>query len=99
MHQTIPVVDRQIPRKIKKLSKKIIEFYGDRFHGNPELFADEDCCHPFNSSLTSMDMKNRDEKRNNILTERGYSVKIVWENDFRKNADRIIDECKDFLTS
>lgn len=79
--------------------KKIIEFYGDRFHGNPELFADEDCCHPFNSSLTAMDMKNRDEKRNNILTERGYSVKIVWENDFRKNADRIIDECKDFLTS
>jgi hypothetical protein len=76
---------------------KIIEFHGDRFHGNPELFADDDCCHPFQSNVTAKDMRNNDDRRNKVLENRGYEIKIVWESDFRKNKNEIIAECKQFL--
>lgn len=79
--------------------KKIIEFHGDRFHANPDMFDDNEYCHPFDKKITAKEIREKDEKRNKILIERGYSIKIVWERDFRSNNEMIIDECKKFLTS
>ena len=34
-----------------------------------------------------------------ILKEKGYLVKIVWESEFIKNKEKIIEDCKEFLNS
>lgn len=76
---------------------KIIEFYGDRYHGNPKIYSAEDISHPFTKKLNVGDMWEKDKKRNYVLENRGYRVKIVWESDFKNNPEKIIEECKRFL--
>jgi len=74
---------------------KIIEFNGDFWHGNLEVFP-IDYMIP-NIKMLASDKRLRDKKRIEILEKRGYKVKVVWENDFRKDREKVIQECKGFL--
>lgn len=79
-------------------AKKIIEFYGDLWHGNPELYgADE---HPIYWSLhskTAEEMWANDKMKIDDIVNSGYQVLVVWENDFKTNQQATIQKCKDFL--
>lgn len=78
-------------------NNKIIEFNGDVFHANPYLFADDSYPHPFLKEVMAKEIRIRDKKRIEVLKNRGYEVKVVWENDFRNDKEKVIQECKDFL--
>jgi hypothetical protein len=75
---------------------KIIEFQGDVFHGNPALFEEEDTPHPFND-LTTKELRLQDEIRFEYYRSRGWEVLEVWENDFKTNKEKVIEECIQFL--
>jgi G:T-mismatch repair DNA endonuclease (very short patch repair protein) len=82
------------------LGNRIIEFYGDFWHANPNNHNGEDYVR--NISKTSIprkakDIWQKDKERISQLEELGYKVMIVWENDYRKEPKRIIKQCKDFL--
>jgi len=78
-------------------NKKIIEFNGDLFHGNPNFFNENDFPNPFNKSLTAKEIWESDERKKKEIEEQGFEVFYVWENDFRKDPSYITQKCKEFL--
>ena len=77
------------------LGNKIIEFNGDFWHGNLEVFP-EDYKIP-NIDMMASDKRLFDLKRNELLRKKGYKVKVIWENDYTNNKEIVIKECLDFL--
>ena len=69
----------------------IIEFYGDFWHANPIKFKADDIIH---HSLSARDIWERDERRVEFLKERGYTVFVIWETDFKRDKK----QCIQFLT-
>lgn len=62
----------------------IYEFYGDLFHGNPNVFAPTDCCHPHNPNTTAAELFRKTMKRELIIKSLGYSMVSIWEFDYNK---------------
>jgi hypothetical protein len=80
-------------------NKKIIEFQGDRFHANPNIYKEYETPHPFLSEKTSKDIWINDELKRLDAIKQGFYVFYVWESDYRKDKDLIISKCIDFLKS
>lgn len=78
-------------------TKKCIEFNGDCFHANPNIYKSNDIPNPFNKSLTAKDIWDFDEYKNNLLRKNGYELMIVWESDFKKSPDEHVLLIKKFL--
>ena len=77
-------------------NKKIIEFYGDYWHCNPNKYTSES----YNKSLHkyAKEIWYRDKERVNSLNTLGYEVLIIWESEYKVNQDETINKCLDFLT-
>jgi hypothetical protein len=60
----------------------IYEFYGDYWHGNPEVF-DQNKIHPLKNQ-TYGEIFAKTIQRENRLKEAGFNVVSIWEKDFRK---------------
>lgn len=86
----IPIECRQLVIKINKnwykvdacVDKNIYEFYGDFWHGNPDLFKSSD----MNNSVkkTFGELYNKTITRENKLKSLGYKIISIWENDWNK---------------
>jgi hypothetical protein len=82
------------------LGTKLIEFYGDYWHANPKKYSSTDIiitrkAGPIAGGL----IWKLDEERKQALEALGYELHIVWENDFKTNPEKVIQECKNFLNS
>ena len=77
-------------------NKKIIEFNGDKFHANPIFFNENDVPIKF-INKKAIEIWEQDLEKNNKAINNGYAIKVVWESDFKKNKEKIILECIDFL--
>jgi hypothetical protein len=60
----------------------VYEFYGDIWHGNPEVFADDDYCSPYHKE-TAGELYQRTMEREKKIREMGYNVVTIWENDYK----------------
>lgn len=68
--------------------KLCIEFNGDIFHGNPEIYGPEDHCFPYDKSITAGELREKDQRRYNILAKKyGITTEIIWESDY-KNSEK-----------
>jgi hypothetical protein len=76
---------------------KAIEFNGDCFHANPEIFNGCDRPNPFRKDLTSEDIWEFDKIKNDVIMNRGFDLMIVWEKDYRENRGKIIEEVNKFI--
>ena len=63
--------------------KICIEFNGDVFHANPEIYKSTDTPNPYDKSLTSKAIWEFDKFKNQELINRGYNIIIVWEKDYK----------------
>ena len=82
------------------LKKKIIEFYGDKWHANPDFHREEDLIvlgSKVENALTAGDIWGSDKFRIDSMIELGYEVLIIWEHDFRKRKQEVLEKCKAFL--
>ena len=77
-------------------NKKIIEFQGDIYHANPNLFLEDDKPSPWND-LTSKELWERDEYKKQIALNNNFDLIQIWESDFRNNKEEIIKKCLKFL--
>ncbi|MGI0075842.1 MAG: DUF7487 domain-containing protein [Nitrosopumilaceae archaeon] len=68
-----------------KETNTVYEFYGDLFHGNPEIFEPTEKCHPFDLNITAGELYRRTIERENLIKEMGYNLIVVWENKWNKN--------------
>lgn len=64
-----------------------IEFNGDMWHGNPELYNEYDRPNPFNKQLKCKDIWIKDTQRLNYIKE-NYNINtiIIWENYLKVNG-------------
>lgn len=63
--------------------KLIFEFHGDCFHGNLNIYKQNDKCHPFDRDITAKRLYTNTIRRENNLIDAGYTVVSVWEADYR----------------
>jgi len=74
-------------------NNKIIEYYGDYWHGNPKIYKPEDMIR----KKKVKDVWDHDQRKIQDLKNNGYSVLIIWENDYINDPAAIIQQCKDFI--
>jgi len=78
-------------------TKKIIEFNGDIFHGNPTIYSITDTPHPYKKNRTCEEMWYYDEIKIKQATTKNYDVLVIWEKDYRIDKNNEINKCKAFL--
>jgi len=76
-------------------SKKIIEFNGDFWHCNPQKFK-SDYFHKV-KKMTAQEIWDYDRIKREKAEEHDYQVLVIWESDWYKNPEEIINKCKEFL--
>lgn len=91
---------RIFPDFLVPSTNKIIEFYGNYWHANPEKYAkDYEVVFPYNKRMTAEQVWNKDTNRINGLLELGYEVLIIWESDYKKDKQGTIQKCLEFLNN
>lgn len=74
---------------------KIIEYHGDFWHSNPSLFDSTHHC-PY-TKRPQQEIHDKDADKKRIANKHGYEVLVVWENDYKQDKQKVIDECLNFL--
>lgn len=74
--------------------KKCIEYNGDYWHCNPEIYSSDYKTH---YGYTASEIWNNDEEKLNFIKSKGYDVMIVWESDYIKDMNNIRKKVEDFL--
>lgn len=69
--------------------KYCIEFNGDFWHCNPDL-CEENHIHQINGNVAKQIWTN-DEMKINSLKELGFEIDIIWENEYKRNKEEIIN--------
>ena len=78
-------------------NKKIIEFNGDMWHGNPKIYKSSE-----KQKITNISYKKiweKDKIKKEVAEQHGYEVMIVWESEFYKNEEDVVQKCKKFILS
>lgn len=71
--------------------KFIIEFNGDVFHGNPQLFNESDCPNPYDKTLTAKRMWLNDKEKKDLAKSKGFDVMVIWERDYRNDSKTTVN--------
>lgn len=76
-------------------NNKIIEFQGDYWHCNPNLYE----CDFFNKvkQKTAQEIWDYDNQKKNCAELNNYKVLHVWEYDYNNNKEETLKKCIDFL--
>lgn len=76
-----------VPDVLINDSYMIIEFFGDYWHANPEIYNENTRI----DHKLAKDIWEYDEQRKYQLNLMGYDVYVVWESDFLRNKKQVID--------
>jgi hypothetical protein len=78
--------------------KKIIEFYGDYWHCNPKIYSSQDFARiDDGKKLLAENIWKKDNIRSRVLEKLGYTILVIWENDWIKNKKECIKKIKEYL--
>lgn len=81
--------------------KKIIEYQGDMYHGNPKIYEASDYPHPFRKNKTAQEIWEKDKIKKEVAIKNGYDVLYIWDSEYRKVSNErkelIIQKCIDFI--
>jgi hypothetical protein len=73
----------------------VIEFHGDYYHANPDMYEPEFKGFFFNKNLTAEDIWNLDKQKKESAEQQGFRYIAVWESNFKNNPDKEIQRCLD----
>jgi len=76
-------------------NRKAIEFNGDKFHANPEIYNDNDTPSPF-SNLMAQEIWELDKKKNNEIRKK-YKLLVIWEQEYKNDPEFVLNKCLTFL--
>ena len=71
-----------------KHKNKIVEFNGDYWHANPKIYNENDLIR----GVSAKDIWEKDEKKLAVARNAGFDILVVWENDYRQNKQKIVEE-------
>lgn len=78
--------------------KKVIEFNGDIWHGNPIIFNETDTPNPYDKNLIAKTIWDSDTNKIKKAKSNGYDVLVVWGSDYKRNKYEVIEKCKEHLS-
>lgn len=93
-HEKLVKCQSKVYRVDYLFGNHIIEFFGDYWHADPRLYSAESVM--IGGKLAS-ELWIRDERKIADLRTKGYNVLVVWEQDYKKDPEAIINQCKQFL--
>lgn len=75
----------------------VIEFNGDLWHGNPNIYGPDDLVkRPYNSGVYVKASKLWERDRQRLETINGVlenpKIEIIWEDDYSKHPEEIVEE-------
>ena len=76
-------------------TKRIIEFNGDIYHANPNIFESNDT--PWNKLLLASQIWDFDKKRKIFIESFGYKTLVIWESEYRKYPEQILQKCIEYI--
>lgn len=80
------------------MNKKIIEFNGDMYHGNPKKYKSMDYPHPFRKNMTAQEIWDKDKQKLDAAIKEGFEVLTIWDSEYRwGNKQEVINKCITFL--
>ena len=79
-------------------NKKIIEYNGDEYHGNPNKYKSTDTPHPFRKNITAQEIWDKDSEKIRIAKKEGFDILVIWDSEYKKNKEETIKKCRDFLS-
>lgn len=79
------------------LNKKIIEYNGDNYHANPDIFLTTDTPNPFRKNITSEDIWKKDEIKVKLANKHSFEVLVIWDSEYKNNKEEVIKKCLKFL--
>jgi len=83
---------------VDTINKKIIEFNGDMYHGNPKKYKSSDNPHPFRKNVTAQEIWDKDKLKIDVAIKNGFEVLVIWDSEYRyDNKSETINKCLDFL--
>lgn len=74
---------------------KIIEYNGDFWHANPEIYGTDFIC-PYNN-MSQLEIHERDNIKHLVAIDNGYKILVIWENDYKKDPEKELQKCINFL--
>ena len=74
---------------------KIIEFNGDYWHCNPQIY-NKDFIHR-TMKISAYEIWKKDEMKINVAKKHDYDVLVVWESEYLVNKDYVLEKCIKFL--
>jgi len=69
------------------LTNTIYEFYGDYYHGNPNIYNSDELNKK--CKKTFGELYNKTIEKENLIKNAGYNLVTIWESDFRKQLKEI----------
>ena len=65
-----------------KSTNTVYEFHGDVYHGNLDVFTEDEKCHPFDKEVTALELFNKTIDRENLIKSIGFNLVSIWEKDW-----------------
>lgn len=75
---------------------KIIEYNGDFWHANPEIYSSDYC---YKNGIYASDIWEKDFKKTSFAKTIGYDVLIIWHSEYKKDKIGTLEKCLKFLTN
>jgi hypothetical protein len=79
-----------------RLDNKIIEYNGDFYHANPNLY-DESFMNP-KTKKSAREIWAKEAHKEKIANDNGFSILRIWENEYKSNKQECVNRCVEFLT-
>lgn len=78
---------------------KIIEYNGDQYHANPNIYDEFDFPHPYHKEkgYSSSDIWQKDKYKMDLAKNNGFDVLIIWDSEYRKNPKQTLEKCIKFI--
>lgn len=77
-------------------TNKIIEFNGDFWHANPEIY-DENAIIPLVRKKFAKEIWMKDQNKLETLRNAGYEVLVIWEKEWKEDNNKTLEKCRNFL--
>ena len=98
IESTVPIItgNRTCAIVDMRLENKIIEYFGDYWHCNPQKYHLD--FYNKSAKKSAEEIWEHNYTRYKLLVSQGYEILIIWEKDFKLNRDETIKKCITFLT-
>ncbi len=76
---------------------RVIEFFGDYWHANPNMYDRSDVLTFPDKKVTAGEIWEKDAEKISSLRASDLEVMVVWEHDYKNDQKSVLEECSRFL--